>query len=70
MFLTASSQLTAFSNVPKWMKATEQYFPVVLCIMLRKMVLRFVLCMGDFLNECGHSNENYCVVRSCCGAVY
>ena len=59
MFLTASSlttnsKLTAFSNVPKWMKATEQCFPVVLCIMLHKMVLQFVLCMGDFLNEYGH----------------
>ena len=39
------------------MKATEQYFPVVLFIMLYKMVLTF-----ESVNEilqCDHSNESY-----------
>ena len=39
------------------MKATEQYFPVVLFIMLYKVVLSF-----DSVNEilkCDHSNESY-----------
>ena len=39
------------------MKATEQYFPVVLFIMLYKVVLSF-----KSLNEilrCDHSNESY-----------
>ena len=49
------------------MKATEQYFPVVLFIMLYKVVLTF-----EFVNEipwCGHSNESYWGVLSC-GTVY
>ena len=49
------------------MKATEQYFPVVMFIMLYKVVLTF-----DFVDEiltCDHSNESYRVVLSC-GAVY
>ena len=39
------------------MKATEQYFPVVLFIMLYQMVLAF-----KYVNEilkCDHSNESY-----------
>ena len=39
------------------MKATEQYFPVVLFIMLYKVILTF-----EFVNEilkCDHSNESY-----------
>jgi len=39
------------------MKAIEQYFPVVLFIMLYKVVLTF-----EFVNEilkCYHSNESY-----------
>ena len=39
------------------MKAIEQYFPVVLFIMLYKMALTF-----DFVDEiqkCEHSNETY-----------
>ena len=39
------------------MKATEQYFPVVLFIMWNKVVLSF-----DYLDEilkCDHSNESY-----------
>ena len=49
------------------MKATEQYFPVVLFIMLYKVVLSF-----ESVNEilkCGHSNESHSAVRGC-GAVY
>ena len=49
------------------MKAIEQYFPVVLFIMLYKVVLTF-----ESVNEilkCDHSNERYCAVLSC-GAVY
>ena len=45
------------------MKATEQYFPVVLFIMLYKVVLTF-----DSVNEipkCDHSNESYRAVLSC-----
>ena len=49
------------------MKAIEQYFTVVLFIMLYKVVLTF-----DSVNEilkCDHSNESFWVVLSC-GAVY
>ena len=48
-------------------KATEQYFPVVLLIILYKAVLAF-----ESVNEilrCDHSNESYRAVLSC-GAVY
>ena len=47
--------------------ATEQYFPVVLFIMLYKVVLTF-----EYVDEvltCGHSSESYCSVNSC-GNVY
>ena len=49
------------------MKATEQYFTVVLFIMLYKVVLtcEFV----DEILKCDHSNESYWVVLSC-GVVY
>ena len=49
------------------MKATEQYFPVVLFIMLYKVVLSFES-VGEIL-KCDHSNESYWAVLSC-GAVY
>ena len=49
------------------MKATEQYFPVVLFIMLYKVVLTFE--SVDEILKCYHSNESYWAVRSC-GAVY
>ena len=39
------------------MKATEQYFPVVLFIMLYKVVLTFV--SVDGILKCDHSNESY-----------
>ena len=49
------------------MKATGQYFPVVLFIMLYKVVLTF-----ESVNEilmCDLSNESYWAVLSC-GTVY
>jgi len=49
------------------MKATEQFFPVVLFIMLYKAVLTF-----DPVDETlkrDHSNESYWAVLTC-GAVY
>ena len=49
------------------MRATEQYFPVVLFIMLYKVILTFE--SGDEILKCDHSNESSCVVLSC-GAVY
>jgi len=49
------------------MKATEQYFPVVLFIMLYKVVLTFES-VGEIL-KCDHSNESYWAVLSC-GTVY
>ena len=39
------------------MKATEQYFPVVLFIMLYKVVLTFE--SMDEILKCDHSNESY-----------
>ena len=39
------------------MKATKQYFPVVLFIMLYKMVLTFE--SMDEILKCDHSNEGY-----------
>jgi len=49
------------------MKATEQYFPVVLFIMLYKVVLTFE--SVDEILKCNHSNKNYWAVPSC-GIVY
>ena len=49
------------------MKATEQYFPVVLFIMLYKVVLTFE--SVDEILWCDHSNESYWAVLSC-GIVY
>jgi len=49
------------------MKASEQYFPVVLFIMLYKVVLTFES-LDEILN-CDHSDESYVAVLSC-GAVY
>ena len=49
------------------MRATEQYFPVELLIMLYKMVLTFES-VGEIL-KCDHSNESYWAVLSC-GTVY
>ena len=49
------------------MKATEQYFPVVLFIMLYKVVLTFE--SVDKILWCDHSNESYWAALSC-GTVY
>jgi len=49
------------------MKAIEQYFPVVLFIMLYNVVLAFE--SVDEILKCGHSNESYWAVLSC-GVVY
>ena len=48
-------------------KATEQYFPMVLFIMLYKVVLTFE--SVDEILKCDHSNESYWAVLSC-GTVY
>ena len=45
------------SRVTIQMKATEQYFPVVLFIMLHKVVLTFESA-GEIL-QCDHLNESY-----------
>ena len=48
------------------MKATEQFFPVVLFNMLYKVLLTFE--SVDGILKCDHSNESYWAVLSC-GAV-
>ena len=45
------------------MKATEQYFPGVLFIMLCKVVLTFEFV--DEILKCDHSNESYRALLSC-----
>ena len=50
------------------MKATEQYFPVVLFIMLYKVVLTFE--SVDEIRKCDHSNESYLAVLSCGTVLY
>ena len=55
------------SSVTIQMKATAQYFPVVLFFMLYKVVLAFE--SVDEILKCNHSNESYCSVLSC-GAVF
>ena len=49
------------------MKATEQFFPVVLFIMKYKVVLTFE--SVDEILKCDHSNESYGAVLSC-GTIY
>ena len=49
------------------MKATEQYFPVVMFVMLWKVVLTIE--SVDEILKCDHSNESYWAVLSC-GTVY
>ena len=44
-------------------KATEQYFPVVLFIMLYKVVLTFEFV--DEILKCDHSSKSYWAVLSC-----
>ena len=50
------------------MKATEQYFPVVLFLMLYKIALT-VEC-ADKILKCDHSNESYWVALSCVAVYY
>ena len=50
------------------MKATEQYFPVVLFIMSYKVLLTFES-VGETL-KCDHSNESYRAVLSCAAVYY
>ena len=50
------------------MKATEQYFRVVLFIMLYKVVLTFE--SVDEILQCDHSNESYWAVLSCSAFYY
>ena len=45
------------NSVTNQMKATEQYFPVVLSTMLNKVVLTFE--SVDEIPKCDHSNESY-----------
>ena len=45
------------SSVTIQMKATEQYFPVVLFVMLYKVVLSFE--SVDQILNCDHSSESY-----------
>ena len=45
------------SSVTIQMKAIEEYFPVVLFIMLYKMILTFE--SVDEILKCDHSNESY-----------
>ena len=45
------------------MKATKQFFPVVLFIMLYKVVLTFE--SVDEILKCDHSDESYKEVLSC-----
>jgi len=49
------------------MKATEQYFPVVLFILLFKIVITFE--SVDKILKCDHSSESYWAILYC-GAVY
>ena len=49
-------------------KATEQFFSVVLFIMLHKVVLTFES-MGEIL-KCDYSNKSYCAVLFLCPNVY
>ena len=56
MVLTLSLGMKS-KNMTIQMKATEQYFPVVLFIMLYKVVLTFV--SVDEILKCYHSNESY-----------
>ena len=50
------------------MKATEQYFPVVLFIMLYKVVLSFE--SVDEILKCDHLNESNCAVLSFSAVYY
>ena len=55
------------NHVTIQMKATKQYVPVVLFIMLYEVVLTFKS-LGEIL-KCDHSRKSYWAVLSC-GTVY
>ena len=55
------------SSVTIQMKVTEEYFPVVVLIMLYEIVLNFEAV--DEIGKCDHINESYWPVNSC-GDVY
>ena len=59
--------LSKFLSVTIKIKATEQYSPVVLFIMMYKVVLTFK--SVDEILKCGHPDESYWAVFSC-GTVY
>ena len=50
------------------MKATEQYFTVVLFIMSYKVILAFE--SVDKILRCDYSNERYCAVLPCSAVYY
>jgi len=50
-------EVLIYISVSIQMKATEQYFPVVLFIMLYKAVFNFE--SVDEILKCDHSNESY-----------
>ena len=45
------------------MKTTENYFPVILFVILNKVVLTVI--STDEILKCDHSNESYYAVPSC-----
>ena len=55
------------SGVTIQLKNTEEYFPVILFIMLYKVVLTFE--SADEILKCDHSNESDSAILSC-GTVY
>ena len=65
--LTVKSILDKILSLTIQMKATEQYFPVVLFIVLYQVVITSE--SVDEILQCNHSNESYWAVLSC-GTVY
>ena len=57
-----------FLHVATELKATEQYFPVVLFIVLYEVVLTFESLVE--ILKCDHSNESYWAELSCTAAYY
>ena len=66
--VTFESVYEILKNVTIQMKATEQYFPVLLFIMLYKVVLTFES-VDKILKHIDHLSEIYGALLSC-GAVY
>ena len=57
LFIMLFMVVLTFESVTIQMKATEQYFPVVLFILLYKVVLTFE--SVDEILKCDRSNESY-----------